>query len=280
MCRNGRLSASVPTITRFHATGAIAGRKNSSSAFRMAVCEAVQAEHHDRREDHAREADAERRRGSRRAQQLRREHHRDAVTAESPANESHQTVEATRQARSRSPFVQQLVEDRHERRAERRVGDQRADQVRDLVRDGEGVDRLALHREDPRGRRLAEHADEPARAGRDGEQRGRDRHAAPLGCLGAAGAAACEAADSRRVRIGARDRGGCGRARPRRLQRMPLRPGRAPDLMRAIETLMRPSRTESASFDALRACTTRAGASRPPASRPRSRTAPSAAAPC
>ena len=27
------------------------------------------------------------------------------VTAESPANESHQTVEATRQARSRSPFV-------------------------------------------------------------------------------------------------------------------------------------------------------------------------------
>ena len=29
---------------------------------------------------------------------------------------------------------------------------------------------------------------------------------------------------------------------------MPLRPGSAPDLMRAIETLMRPSRTDSASL--------------------------------
>ena len=36
-----------------------------------------------------------------------------------------------------------------------------------------------------------------------------------------------------------------------RVYRMPLRPGSAPDLMRAIETLMRPSRTDSACFEPL-----------------------------
>ena len=146
--------------------------------------EPVEAEHDDRREDHAREADAERAVVAEEREQLRREHDRDA---------GHR-----REAREREPpdrrghapgalalaLRQQLVEDRHERRAERRVRHQRADQVRDLVRDGEGVDRLALHREDPRGRGLAQHAHEAARAGRRGEQRGRHRHAAPLGCLG------------------------------------------------------------------------------------------------
>ena len=123
-------------------------------------------------------------------EQLRREHHRDRRDRGEPRERQPPHGRGDAPGAVALALREQLVEDRHERGAERRVGDQRADQIRDLVRDGEGVDRLALHREDPRGRRLAEHADEAARAGGDGEERGRDRHATPLGCLGCLGCGA------------------------------------------------------------------------------------------
>ena len=143
--------------------------------------QAVQAQHHHGREDHAREADAERAVIAEQAEQLRREHDRHPRDGRQARERQPPDGRGHAPGALALPLRQELVEDRHEGRAQSGVRDQRADQVGDLVRDREGVDRLALHREDPGRRGLAQHADEPAGAGRHGEQRGRDRHAAPLG---------------------------------------------------------------------------------------------------
>ncbi len=109
------------------------------------------------------------------------------VITESPANESHQTVEATRQARSRSPRSSSPL------KIGTKAAPSAASATSERIRLGIWYATVKALIASPCTVKIHAAAasrnmpDEPACAGRDGEQRGRDRHAAPLGCLGGGG---------------------------------------------------------------------------------------------
>ena len=156
--------------------------------------QAVQAEHHDRREDHAREADAERAVVAEEREQLRREHHRDAGDhrepreGEPPDGRGHAPGALALPLRCSRPLKigTKAAPSAASATSERiRLGIWYAT-VKALIASPctVKIHAAAASRSMP---------DEPARAGRDGEQRGRDRHAAPLGCLVGGGRRACEA---------------------------------------------------------------------------------------
>ena len=164
------------------------------------------------------------------------------VRAVSPSSINQKRLDATRQARRRSPFSSRSLKTGHEGGRERGVGDERADQVRDLERDRERVDRAGGAEEV--GRDHLAHEPEHAReAGRDPEDRGRDGEpAVVLVCrrrlaelrLGQA-ALELEALDrgrravpGPRTALGEHRLGGCGLGRLDREQWPPLR---APPLL-------------------------------------------------
>ena len=97
-----------------------------------------------------------------------------AVSAPRPRRRSQKSVEATRQARARSPFSSSSREDRDERGGERLVGDEAADEVRHLERGRERVDPRALDAEVAARDDLADEPEDAREARRSGEDGGRD----------------------------------------------------------------------------------------------------------
>ena len=147
--------------------------------------DAGDAEQRDDREEDAREGDGE---GgvvagvAEEPDHPRRDQDEDARQRRQP--EQHQVEEARRDAPGPPALalLEQVAEDGDERGREGGVGDERADQVRDLERDRERVDR-AGGAEEVGGDHLAHEPEHAREAGRDPEDRGRDREpAAVLAC--------------------------------------------------------------------------------------------------
>jgi len=105
---------------------------------------------------------------------------KNAVRAPSPSSISQKRLEATRQARFRSPFSRSSLKTGTNRRGERGVCDERADEVRHLEGDRECVD-LPGGAEVVRGDDLANEPENPGDAGGEREDRRRPRQPSAAG---------------------------------------------------------------------------------------------------